>query len=159
MDRHIRRPLVRLAPFLAMQIAQKAMVEDRVEPPVHIAIVAAEMPAGERALESVLHEIIGALRIAPQQLAGEAPQPGDVRFDLSRWVVWHCPSPASPAAGQRPRCSPLRPQSPVGCPTLGHYFRHYWRGVPTAVITIPLTMLPLSGDSARYGESSTREAL
>src|SRR3984893_16310964 len=103
------------------------MIENRVEPAVHIAIVPAQMPARERALESVLHEIIGALGIAPQQLPGKAPQPGDMRFDLSRRVIWHCLSPASPAAGQRPQCPPLRPQSPVGCPTSGHYFRHYWR--------------------------------
>jgi hypothetical protein len=86
-----------------MPIGQETMVEDGVNPAAHVALGPAQVPARERALENVLDEIIGVLCIRAQQLPGKAPQPGDMRFDLGRRVVWHCLSPANSAAGPRHR--------------------------------------------------------
>ena len=60
----IGRRLVRVASFLAVPIGQEAMIEDGVKPAAHVALGPAQMPARERALESILDEIIGALCIA-----------------------------------------------------------------------------------------------
>lgn len=84
---------MKLRPSAAPQtlLAEEAMIKDRIEPAPQIALIPTSLPAGESPLESVLHEIIGALTIAARQSPGEAPQTGELGFDQSSLFVRHCP--------------------------------------------------------------------
>src|SRR5713226_3603105 len=85
----LRQRAVHAAPPQAMLVSQKAVVKDRIEPTTHIPLGPPQVPARKRAFERVLYEVVGALPIAAQQRAGEAAQPGNLRFDQSG-SVWHC---------------------------------------------------------------------
>jgi hypothetical protein len=75
-------------PPLADLIAEESIVKDRVQPAAQISFGPAQVPAGDRALDAVLHAIVGALTIAAQQGAGEPAQTGNVRFD-QRGLISH----------------------------------------------------------------------
>jgi hypothetical protein len=68
------------AEALAMPVADKTMVQDGVDPAAQVAATPPLMPARERALKAVLHQIVGSLAIPAKQAASKPTQPGNVRL-------------------------------------------------------------------------------
>src|SRR6516165_10616888 len=98
-----------------MLIAKKSIVKDRVKPTAYVACRPTEVPAGDRAFEAVLHEIVGAVTVAAQQGTSESAQAWNVRFD-QRGLISHCGT-----VGTTPN---NRPASGIGRQNLGRGRHH-----------------------------------
>jgi len=73
-------------PFEAMLITQEAIVKNCEKPAAQIAFMPPQVPARKRALQGILHQVVGGLAVTTQQRIGETAQSWDLRLDQSGLV-------------------------------------------------------------------------